>query len=108
MRELSRHRDGRPGHRRLDTSDWTPEPEHFLLAQLSRAADPGAVRVDLTGRPDVPAVAFANPDGTIGIFGHNNSGQRQVLDVSFAAGHATRVVVQPGEQFTLRGSPLEG
>jgi glucosylceramidase len=90
------------------TGDWTPEPEYFLLAHLSRAADPGATRVDLTGRPDVPAVAFANPDGTIGIFGHNNSGQRQVLDVSFAAGHATRVALQPGELFTIRGSPLAG
>jgi glucosylceramidase len=90
------------------TGAWTPEPEFYLLAQLSRAADPGASRIGLTGRPDVPAVAFANPDGTIGIFGHNDSGRRQVLDVSFAAGHATRVVVQPGELFTLRGSALDG
>jgi glucosylceramidase len=90
-----------------DTGDWTPEPEYFLLAHLSRAADPGAIRVGLTSRPDVPAVAFANPDRSIGIFGHNNSGERQVLDVSFAAGHVTRVVIQPGELFTLRGSALE-
>jgi glucosylceramidase len=88
------------------TGDWTPEPEYFLLAHLSRAADPGAVRIDLTSRPDIPAVAFANPDCTIGIFGLNDSGQRQVLDVSFGNGHATRVEVEPGELFTLRGSPL--
>lgn len=86
------------------TGDWTPEPEYYLLAHLGRAADRGAVRVGLTGRPDVPAVAFANPDGTIGIFGHNASGQRQVLDVTRAAGHVTRVVVEPDELFTLRGS----
>lgn len=87
------------------TGNWTPEPEYFLLAHLSRAADPDATRVGLTGSPDVPAVAFANPDGTIGIFGHNASAQRQVVDVSFAAGHATRVVIHPGELFTLRGPP---
>jgi len=90
------------------TGGWTPEPEYFLLAQLSRAADPGAVRTGLVGSPGIVAVAFANPDGTIGIFGHNDSGRRQVVDVSFATGHATRVAVQPGELFTLRGSPLEG
>jgi glucosylceramidase len=90
------------------TGAWTPEPEFFLLAHLSRAASRGATRIGLTGRPDLPAVAFANPDGTIGIFGHNNSGERQVISVTFPAGDAARVAVEPGDLFSLRGSPLEG
>jgi glucosylceramidase len=90
------------------TGSWTPEPEFFLLAQLGRAADPGAVRTGLRSSAGIAAVAFANPDGTIGIFGHNDTGRRQVVDVAFAAGDATRVAIEPGELFTLRGSPLEG
>jgi glucosylceramidase len=90
------------------TGTWTPEPEYYLLAHLSRAADRGATRVDLTSRPDIPAVAFENPDGTIGIFGHNDSGVRQVVSVRFPAGDAARIAVEPGELFTLRGPAVEG
>jgi glucosylceramidase len=89
------------------TGSWTPEPEFFLLAHVSRAADRGATRIGLTGRLDILSVAFANPDGTVGIFGHNNSGTRQVIDVSFADGDAARVVVEPGDLFSLRGSPID-
>ena len=90
------------------TGEWMPEPEFFLLAHVSRAAGPGATRIGLTGRPDIPSVAFANPDGTIGIFGHNDSGERQVVSVAFPAGVAARVVVESGDLFSLRGAPLEG
>ena len=90
------------------TGEWIPEPEFFLLAHLGRAARPGATRLGLTGRPDLPSVAFANPDGTIGIFGHNDSGARQVLSVAFPGGDAARVVVEPGDLFSLRGSPIQG
>jgi glucosylceramidase len=94
------------------TGQWTPGPEYYLLAHVSRAADRDAVRVGLSssaGSNDVPAVAFANPDGSIGIFGHNASSVRQVIDVALPSGTATRVVVQPGELFTLRGpAPAAG
>jgi hypothetical protein len=50
-------------------------------------------------------VAFANPDGTIGIFGHNATGAQQAVSVRFAEGEVFRTVVQPGELFSLRGSP---
>jgi hypothetical protein len=90
------------------TGEWVPEPEFFLLAHVSRAAGPGATRIGLIGRPDIPSVAFTNPDGTIGIFGHNDSGERQVLSVAFPAGDAARVLVEPGDLFSLRGTPLEG
>jgi glucosylceramidase len=89
------------------TGNWTPSPEFYLLAHVNRAADPGATRIGLTtsAGTGLAAVAFANPDGTIGIFGQNDTGRRQVLDVALPGGTATRVVVQPGELFTLRGSP---
>jgi glucosylceramidase len=89
------------------TGQWAPQPEYYLLAHVSRAADRDAVRVGLaaTGAASsqVATVAFANPDGSVGIFGHNASSERQVIDVTLASGTVTRVVVQPGELFTLRG-----
>ncbi len=89
------------------TGQWSPQPEYYLLAHVSRAADRDAVRIGLaatgTASSQVATVAFANPDGTIGIFGHNGSSERQVIDVTLASGTATRVMVQPGELFTLRG-----
>lgn len=99
------------------TGGWSPEPEFFLLAHLGRAAVPGATRISVTGPAgagagagaDVPAVAFAHPDGTIGVFGHNASGERQVVDVTFAGrpGHAARVAIAPGALFSLHGPPVE-
>jgi glucosylceramidase len=87
------------------TGEWTPGPEYYLLAHISRAADPGATRVGLTTPSTVPAVAFANPDGTIGIFAHNASPTTQVLSVGFTDGETFRATVHPGELVTLRGSP---
>ena len=93
------------------TGAWEPGPEYYLLADVSRAADPGSTRVGVVGTPAIPAVAFANPDGTIGIFGHNPTGAPQALSVRLpdgnegADGEVFRTVVQPGELFSLRGSP---
>jgi hypothetical protein len=50
-------------------------------------------------------VAFANPGGTIGVFGHNDTPATQVVSVAFADGEAIRAAVRPGELFSLRGSP---
>lgn len=88
------------------TGAWEPGPEYFLLAHLSRAAEPGATRLGLVTTPTFPAVAFANLDGTVGIFGHNATASPQVVGVTFADGEAFRAVVQPGDLFSLRGSPL--
>ncbi len=88
------------------TGTWEPGPEYYLLAHLSRAAEPGATRVDLTAAPHVPAVAFANPDGTVGVFGHNATPSPQVVGVAFAGGETFRATVLPGELFSLRGSPV--
>jgi glucosylceramidase len=87
------------------TGTWEPGPEYYLLAHLSRAADPGATRIGMASTPAIPAVAFANPDSTIGIFGHNATSSEQVVSVTFADGEPFRTVVGPGELYTLRGSP---
>lgn len=76
-------------------------PEFYTLAHLARAADPGAVSIAGQRVPEVPAVAFSNPDGTIGVFGHNDSGVPQVIAVDID-GLVHRFHVGPGELFTLR------
>ena len=77
-------------------------PEFFTLAHLSRAADPGAVRVE-TNRVDLfPTVAFVNPDGSLGIFGHNDTGEAQVVEIETTAGENTIFTVGPWEMFSIR------
>jgi glucosylceramidase len=87
------------------TGTWQPEPEYYLLAQLTRAADPQARILGVATRPDVPSVAFKNADGTVGVFGHNASGVDQVVSVTFGGSEATRVRVRAGDLFSLRGRP---
>lgn len=103
-----------PAHGPLDTgSRWgcklcrgvitvTPtgfvrEPEFFTLAHLSRAAGPGARVVAVDAPPTLSVAAFRNPDGTLGVFGHNRSGAAQVV----AIGEWTYPVA-PGEMFSWR------
>jgi glucosylceramidase len=82
----------------------SPTPEFYTLAHLARAADPGAIVIDESSRPALPFVAFLNPDGDIGIVGHNDTGSRQVIAVSAAGASAsTRFTVDNGSLFTLRG-----
>ncbi|NLA34657.1 MAG: glycoside hydrolase family 30 protein [Actinobacteria bacterium] len=86
------------------TRRWTPQPEFFLLGHVARAASPGARRVELSERADVPAVAFANDDGTVGVVGQNAGRARQVIDLADATGRSlVRFEVDPGELFSVRG-----
>ncbi len=84
-----------------------PGPEYYVLAHLSRAADPGArvlgSRVSRApAGADVAAAAFANPDGTIGVVAHNDTGTDRVLVVR-VPGHAdVRRPVRAGELVTVR------
>jgi glucosylceramidase len=81
----------------------TRNPEFYTLAHLARAASPGAAVVDLTTEPDIPAVAFRNLDGSIGLFGYNDSGSGQVVELRVAGGESHRIQVQAGEMFSTRG-----
>ncbi|MBB6626061.1 hypothetical protein H5V45_01890 [Nocardioides sp. KIGAM211] len=79
-------------------------PEFFTLAHLSRAADPGAVVIDSSPSPGVSYAAFRNPDGEIGIVGHNDTGSSQVFSIEVGgAASGGRFLVGPGELFTMRG-----
>jgi hypothetical protein len=79
---------------------WAPNPEYYLLGQLARAADPGARRIGLTAVGDVPAVAFANPDGTVGYFGINTGSTRVIRVV--AGGQSVRFSVSAGSLWSAR------
>lgn len=80
------------------------EPEFYTLAHLSRAADPGAHVVGTDAPSWLSVAAFRNPDGTVGVFGHNGSGTTQT--VRFTVGSSVRsYVIGPGEMFSYR-APL--
>lgn len=96
--------DGCRGLLTVDPTTGTIErgPEFFTLAHLSRAADAGAVQV-MTNRVDrLPTVAFVNPDGTLGVFGHNDTGETQVVEIETSAGEHTVFTVGPWEMFSVR------
>ncbi len=87
---------------RVDGTSVTAQPELYLLGHVTRAAQPGArvLRVRSTA-PGTAVAAFANPDGTTGVTGVNDTTSSQV--VAIRIGSTTRsYVVGPGELFTLR------
>jgi glucosylceramidase len=84
------------------TGAVTRNPEFFVLAHLADAADPGAVRVGTSEIDGLPTVAFANPDGTVGLFGHNDTDQSQVIEIARSDGIATTISVGPWELFSVR------
>lgn len=88
------------------TKSVTPGPEFYALGQLARAARPGAVVIGSSSSAGIPSVAFANPDGTIGVMGHNNTGATRTVSVRFGAGDERQFEVRAGELFTVVGRPL--
>ncbi|MFC6343384.1 glycoside hydrolase family 30 beta sandwich domain-containing protein, partial [Nocardioides hankookensis] len=79
------------------------EPEFWTLAHLSRAASPGAQVISVQAPPGVSAAAFANPDGTLGLFAHNDTDAPVTLRIGSGSGPVRAYVVRPGELFTFRG-----
>lgn len=77
-------------------------PEFFTLAHLSRAADPGAIRVETNRIDRFPTVAFINLDGSLGVFGHNDTDAAQVVEIVTTAGERTTCVVGAWEMFSVR------
>lgn len=78
------------------------EPEFFVLAQLARAADPGARVLGVRAPSGVAAAAFANPDGSIGVFGHNGTGHDGTVRISVGDGRVAAYDVRAGELFSYR------
>ena len=78
------------------------EPEFFTLAHLARAATPGARVIESSADPGLSVAAFRNPDGTVGVFGHNGTGSTRLLRIRVEDGPRASYEVQPGELFTYR------
>ena len=52
--------------------------------------------------PGVSAAAFANPDGTIGVFAHNGTGADQVVAISVPGRQDLRYDVRAGELLSVQ------
>ena len=99
VRQLPRHRDGRPGAGYVG-----PEPEYYLLAHVSRAAEPGSTRVGdrAAGDPHRGVRQPGRHDRDLRPQRRGSAG----LSVGFPGGEAFRTVgVQPGELFSLPRLP---
>ncbi len=79
-----------------------PEPEFYTLAHLSRAASPGARVIASTADAGISAAAFRNPDGSIGVFGHNATGSTQTVRIKVPGRADLAYTVEPGQLFTFR------
>lgn len=76
-------------------------PEFFTLAHLTRAAAPGSRVLGARAPRGIRVAAFRRPDGSIGVFGHNDSGARRRVSVRVGATSTGTYVVRPGELFTI-------
>jgi glucosylceramidase len=81
-----------------------PEPEFYTLAHLSRAASPGARVVSASADPGLSVAAFRNPDGSIGVFGHNATGSAQTVRIDIRGRSDVTARVEAGDLFTVRGA----
>ena len=84
------------------TGEVRYEVEYYVLGQLTRAVQPGAVRLGSTsyGAGRVESVAFRNPDGTTAVVLHNNGSSKQTATVVHA-GRALGVTLPGGAVQTL-------
>lgn len=86
----------------VDGTRVTTGPEFYLLAHLTRAAQPGARVLPVASSASGTAVAaFRNPDGTTGVVGVNHTTSPQVVAVKVGS-TTRRYSVGPGELFTYR------
>ncbi len=90
------------------TGSVDPTPDFYTLAHVARAARPGDVRVATTPAPGVPMTAFVDISGSVGVYGHNDTGADQVVAIRFGDGTQHRFQIGAGEMFTLRGPAPEG
>lgn len=86
----------------VDDDRITAGPEFYLLAHLARAADPGAHVVAARADPGLAVAGFANPDGTLGAFVHNDTGADRVLVLRAPGRGDVRREVRAGELVSVR------
>ena len=80
-----------------------PTPEYSVMRLLATAADPGAVVLATERIEHLPVVAFANPDGSVGVFGHNDTDAAVTIDVVIDGADSRRFTVEPWAVFSVRG-----
>ena len=56
---------------------------YYIVAQMSRVVQRGAVRIASSGATDINHCAFLNPDGSIGIVLYNNQNDDRSVDVVY-------------------------
>ncbi|MCW2710473.1 MAG: hypothetical protein JWP24_667 [Marmoricola sp.] len=88
----------------VDGSRAEPGPEFYVLAQLARAADPGARVVGSRASAGVSAAAFTNVDGTVGVVAYNGTGKDSVVSVAVQGRRDLRARVRAGELMTVRAA----
>ncbi len=86
----------------VDGDRVQPGPELYVLAHLARAADPGARVLGSRAGADLAAAAFANPDGTLGLVAHNDTGEDRVLVLRVGGRADVRREVRAGELLSVR------
>ncbi|WP_133868077.1 hypothetical protein [Ilumatobacter fluminis] len=88
----------------VDPSAGTAQatPEYAVMRHLSAAADPDADVVETPTIDGLPLAAFANTDGTVGVFGHNDTEEPLLVEV-VVDGAAQRFEIEPWSVFSLRG-----
>ena len=65
---------------------------YYIVAQMSRVVQRGAVRVASSGASDINHCAFVNPDGSIGIVMFNNQNDDRTVDVVYNNRHSSFTV----------------
>ena len=65
---------------------------YYIVAQMSRVVQRGAVRVASSGASDINHCAFVNPDGSIGVVMYNNHNDDRTVDVVYNNQHASFTV----------------
>ena len=81
-------------------------PEFSVLAHLAAAADPGATILDVEQVAELPLAAFVNPDGTIGVFGHNDRPESVAITFRLVDGSTVHADVPSWGTFSVR-TPLD-
>ena len=84
------------------TGAATTTPEFDVLTHLSTAADPGASVLATDAVRGLSIAAFRNPDGSIGVFGHNDSANMLSLEFRMPDEHTMTVEVEPWALFSIR------
>ncbi len=65
---------------------------YYIVAQMSRVVQRGAVRVASSGTADINYSAFVNPDGTIGVVMYNSQNDDRTVDVVYNNKYASFTV----------------